>query len=111
VQCLPPRRRPRRGSAVTDFTASNIGTVANPRLPYYAEQQPDARGFAANLAGASYVDPGVAGFLAEHNLLSHPLVVDQRWRPLEAEHRPLPGTHVTQRRQAARCQIRQGIRP
>ena len=26
----------------TDFTASNIGTPANPRLPYYAEDQPDA---------------------------------------------------------------------
>jgi cytochrome c peroxidase len=28
----------------TDFTASNIGTHANPRLPYYAENRPDARG-------------------------------------------------------------------
>jgi cytochrome c peroxidase len=68
----------------TDFTASNIGTPANARLPYYAEQLPDARGYTANPAGASYVDPGVAGFLAEHNLLSHPSAVDQRWRPLQA---------------------------
>jgi cytochrome c peroxidase len=30
----------------TDFTASNIGTPANLMLPYYAEQQPDARGYA-----------------------------------------------------------------
>jgi cytochrome c peroxidase len=35
----------------TDFTASNIGTPANPMLPYYVEQQPDARGYAANPAG------------------------------------------------------------
>ena len=38
----------------TDFTASNIGTPANPMLPYYAEQQPDARGYAANPAGSGY---------------------------------------------------------
>jgi cytochrome c peroxidase len=68
----------------TDFTASNIGTPANPRLPYYAENSADARGYVANSAGASYVDPGVAGFLAEKNLLSHPSAVDQRWRKLEA---------------------------
>src|SRR5262249_51543378 len=35
----------------TDFTASNIGTPANPRLPYYAENRPDARGYVANPAG------------------------------------------------------------
>jgi cytochrome c peroxidase len=28
----------------TDFTASNIGTPANPRLPYYEENRPDALG-------------------------------------------------------------------
>jgi cytochrome c peroxidase len=31
----------------TDFTASNIGTPANPGLPYYAEQRPDSRGYLA----------------------------------------------------------------
>src|ERR1700724_465068 len=36
----------------TDFTASNIGTAANPMLPYYAQQQPDARGYAAHPAGS-----------------------------------------------------------
>ena len=35
----------------TDFTASNIGTPANPRLPYYAENRPDALGYVANPAG------------------------------------------------------------
>jgi cytochrome c peroxidase len=68
----------------TDFTASNIGTPANPRLPYYAEQRPDLRGYVANPAGAAYVDPGVAGFLAGQNLLSRPSSVDARWRGLEA---------------------------
>jgi cytochrome c peroxidase len=67
----------------TDFTASNIGTPANPRLPYYAEQRTDALGYVANPAGPAYVDPGVAGFLAERNLLSHPSSVDARWRQLE----------------------------
>jgi cytochrome c peroxidase len=44
----------------TDFTASNIGTPANPRLPYYREDRPDALGYVANPAGASFVDGGVA---------------------------------------------------
>jgi cytochrome c peroxidase len=69
----------------TDFTASNIGTPANPLLPYYAEQRPDARGYAANTAGESYVDPGVAGFLREYQLLSHPSTVDTSWVPLAPE--------------------------
>ena len=69
----------------TDFTSSNIGTPANRMLPYYAEQQPDARGYAANPAGSEYVDPGVGGFLTESNLLSHPSAIDARWRPLTAE--------------------------
>jgi cytochrome c peroxidase len=69
----------------TDFTASNIGTPANPRLPYYAEDKPDAFGYVANLAGSAYVDPGVGGFLTERNLLSHPSEVDARWRRLAGE--------------------------
>jgi cytochrome c peroxidase len=66
----------------TDFTASNIGTPANPRLPYYAEGRPDARGYVANPAGASFVDPGVGGFLSGRHLLSQPSAVDSRWLPL-----------------------------
>jgi cytochrome c peroxidase len=69
----------------TDFTASNIGTPANLMLPYYAEQRPDARGYAANPTGLGYVDPGVGGFLTERNLLSKPSAIDARWRPLAAE--------------------------
>jgi len=42
----------------TDFTASNIGTPANPRFPYYAQNRPDALGYVANPAGSSYVDGG-----------------------------------------------------
>jgi cytochrome c peroxidase len=65
----------------TDFTASNIGTPANPRLPYYAEQQPDALGYIANPAGASFVDGGVGTFLTSGHLLSQPSAVDANWLP------------------------------
>ena len=50
MQCLSPRRWAGEDPLFTDFTASNIGTPPNPRLPYYAEQQPDARGYVANPA-------------------------------------------------------------
>jgi cytochrome c peroxidase len=66
----------------TDFTASNIGTPANPRLPYYAEDRPDARGYVANPAGSSFVDRGVGRFLTQSHLLSQPSSVDARWLPL-----------------------------
>jgi cytochrome c peroxidase len=69
----------------TDFTASNIGTPANPKLPYYAEQRPDAYGYVANPAGSSYIDPGVAGFLSTYQLLSQPSPVDARWVPLTSD--------------------------
>src|SRR5215469_2409490 len=63
----------------TDFTASNIGSPANPRLPYYAENRPDALGYVANPAGSSFVDRGVGNFLTNGHLLSQPSAVDQRW--------------------------------
>ena len=66
----------------TDFTASNIGTPANRRLPYYAEGQPDAFGYVANPAGYSFVDGGVGSFLAKGHVLSQPSAVDARWAPL-----------------------------
>ena len=66
----------------TDFTASNIGTPANPRLPYYVEDRPDARGYVANPAGSSFVDRGVGRFLTQTHLLSQPSAVDARWLPL-----------------------------
>jgi cytochrome c peroxidase len=71
----------------TDFTASNIGTPANPELPYYAEGEPDARGYVANKSGASFVDLGVGGFLANGHPLSQPSAVDTRWRPLVDQNR------------------------
>src|SRR6266511_2680500 len=37
------RYKPGENPLFTDFTASNIGTPANPRLPYYAEDRADAR--------------------------------------------------------------------
>jgi plasmid maintenance system killer protein len=68
----------------TDFTASNIGTPANPRLPYYAEKQPDSLGYVANPAGSSFVDRGVGNFLTEGHLYSQPSAVDQRWVSISA---------------------------
>jgi cytochrome c peroxidase len=69
----------------TDFTASNIGTPANPMLPFYAEGQADARGYVANPAGASFIDLGVGNFLASGHQLSQPSAVDARWLPLVAD--------------------------
>jgi cytochrome c peroxidase len=69
----------------TDFTASNIGTPANPMLPFYAESQSDPQGYVANPAGASFIDLGVGNFLASGHQLSHPSAVDARWLPLVAE--------------------------
>src|SRR3989440_11997692 len=66
----------------TDFTASNIGTPANPRLPYYGEDRPDALGYVANPAGSSFVDGGVGSFLTNGHLLSNPSPVDARWLKL-----------------------------
>jgi cytochrome c peroxidase len=66
----------------TDFTASNIGTPANPRLPYYAEIRPDALGYVANAAGSSFVDNGVGNFIAGGHLLSEPSSVDRHWLKL-----------------------------
>jgi cytochrome c peroxidase len=71
----------------TDFTASNIGTPANPSLPYYAEGVPDGRGYIANRSGASFVDLGVGGFLANGHPLSQPSPVDSRWKPLASGNR------------------------
>jgi cytochrome c peroxidase len=71
----------------TDFTASNIGTPANPDLPYYAEGEGDASGYVANKRGASFVDLGVGGFLADGHPLSQPSAVDARWKPLAPQNR------------------------
>jgi cytochrome c peroxidase len=68
----------------TDFTAINIGTPANPRLPFYRENRPDPRGYVANPAGTSYVDGGVGVFLANGPVLSQTSAVDARWAPLAA---------------------------
>ncbi|WP_024510203.1 cytochrome c peroxidase [Bradyrhizobium sp. ARR65] len=71
----------------TDFTASNIGVPANPRLPYYAEGSPDDRGYVANKNGMSFVDLGVGGFLEHGHPLSDPSPVDARWQPLAPQNR------------------------
>jgi cytochrome c peroxidase len=69
----------------TDFTASNIGTPANPMLPYYRENRPDALGYTANPVGSSFVDSGVGNFLAKGHLLSQPSAVDARWVKLASD--------------------------
>ena len=69
----------------TDVTASNIGTPANPMLPFYAEGQSDPQGYVANPAGASFIDLGVGNFLASGHQLSQPSAVDARWLPLVAD--------------------------
>lgn len=69
----------------TDFTASNIGTPANPRLPYYREDRSDALGYVANPLGSSFVDSGVGNFLSNGYLLSQPSPVDARWLKLAPE--------------------------
>jgi cytochrome c peroxidase len=66
----------------TDFTASNIGTPANPRLPYYVEDKPDALNYTANRVGRSFIDGGVGSFLVKGHPLSEPSVPDARWLPL-----------------------------
>jgi cytochrome c peroxidase len=63
----------------TDFTAGNIGTPANPRLPYYRENRPDSLGYVANPQGSSFVDGGVGTFLRGGHVLSQPSAVDARW--------------------------------
>src|SRR6202050_1025445 len=71
----------------TDFTASNIGTPANPRLPYYDENRPDAFGYVANRLGASFGDGGVGTFLEQGHVLSQPSAVDGRWLGLAPDNR------------------------
>jgi cytochrome c peroxidase len=71
----------------TDFTASNIGTPANPELPYFSEGEPDERGYVANKSGASFIDLGVGGFLANGHPLSQPSAIDARWQPLAPQNR------------------------
>jgi cytochrome c peroxidase len=66
----------------TDFTASNIGMPANPLLPFYLEDKPDALNYAANPTGRSFMDGGVGSFLIRGHPLSQPSVPDARWIPL-----------------------------
>src|SRR5258708_39658681 len=66
----------------TTLTTRNIGTPANPRLPYYGEDRPDALGYVANPLGSSFVDGGVGTFLSNGHLLSQPSAVDARWLKL-----------------------------
>ncbi len=48
----------------TSFGTANIGTPANPDLPYLHENVPDGRGYVANKMGPRYIDNGVGDFLS-----------------------------------------------
>ncbi len=63
----------------TDFTASNIGTPANPALPFYRESTPDSHGYVANTSGAAYIDEGVGEYLLSGRALSLSAVPDAHW--------------------------------
>ena len=94
----------------TDFTASNIGTPANPRLPYYREDRPDALGYIANPAGASFVDGGVGNFLTKGHLLSQPSAVDARCLKLAPGNQArIQVPTLRKRGQAARSEFREGL--
>ena len=71
----------------TDFTASNIGTPANPDLPYYSENVSDDRGYVANKDGSGFVDGGVGAFLSTGHPLSQPSSIDARWKSLASQNR------------------------
>jgi cytochrome c peroxidase len=96
----------------TDFTASNIGTPANPRLPYYAEGQPDAFGYVANPSGTSFIDGGVGSFLRKGHVLSQPSPGGFALGPAGAsQSRANSGADIAQRGQAAEPGLREGLWP
>jgi cytochrome c peroxidase len=71
----------------TDFTASNIGTPANPGLPYYAKSEPDRLGYIANKSGTVVCRSGRWRLLHKCHPLSGPSAVDARWKPLASQNR------------------------
>lgn len=64
ARCAECHRDTGESPLFTDFTADNLGVPRNSAEPFYAEDQPDAAGYAANRLGARYVDDGVGAFLA-----------------------------------------------
>lgn len=62
----------------TDFTSANLGLPKNRANPYYFETTPDAYGFTANPAGASYTDLGVGLFLRSRSGTDP----NEEWAPL-----------------------------
>ena len=81
MQCGHRDGGPGEDPLFTDVTASNIATPPNPRLPYHAEQRPDARGYVANPAGPAFVDVASV-VLATGHPLSQPSSADARGLPL-----------------------------
>ena len=95
----------------TDFTASNIGTPANPRLPYYEENRPDALGYVANPQGSSFVDGGVGTFL-EQRTCPQPALGGRCAMAQAGAGQPgtNSGADAAQRGQAAVSGLREGLR-
>src|SRR5438046_3302839 len=71
----------------TDFTASNIGTPAKPRLPYYAEDRPDGAGKVAIPPGPPFGDGGVARFRRQNQRWTQPSPGDRTCLPLAPAHK------------------------
>jgi cytochrome c peroxidase len=69
----------------TDFTASNLGVPANRKMPYYAEDKPDQRGYVANPDGSAFIDSGVGGFLRRERALSGEPNPNASWEPYAAK--------------------------
>jgi cytochrome c peroxidase len=96
----------------TDFTASNIGTPANPNLPYYSENLPDDRGYVANKDGSGFIDGRGRG-LPLRRSSAQPAVFYRCALEVVgiAEPRQIPGSDTAQCRQAAFARLREGVRP
>ena len=52
----------------TDFTASNIGTPANPRLPYYEEDRPDASGLCGQSGRARHLSMAASAIFSARDI-------------------------------------------
>ena len=66
----------------TDFTASNIGTPANPRLPYYREESARRTGLCRQSGRGIIRRWRRRRFSHQGHLLSQPSAVDARWLKL-----------------------------
>src|SRR5216683_3224682 len=92
----------------TDFTASNIGTPANPRLPYYGEDRPDALGYVAGIVIRRW---GCRHF-SQQRTSTQPALGGRCAMAQAGAGQPgaNSGTDTAQRRQTALSGLREGLR-